>query len=432
MRDIAVTLAVFSTLPFILWRPYIGILVWAWLSYMNPHRLTWGFAYSMPFAMMVAVTTLAALLITREKKEIPWTRETILLLIFIGWVFLSTVFANYPWMAWDQWSKVWRIMLMTYVTMMLINDRHRIHLLVAVIAGSLAFYGVKGGVFVLTGGAAHNVRGPLGTFIGDRNSIGLALLMILPLLWYLRLQMKVIWARRLMVVAGALTLIATVGTHSRGALLGLAAIGMFFMIKARNRFGIIMLSIPLVLVILYVMPQEWFDRMHTIETYEEDASAMGRIYAWKNAITLANENFLGGGLRAVTGFGGTDSHSNWFGVLGELGWVGLFMFALLHVFTWRSNTWVIRHTKGQQDLQWAGDLAAMIQVSLIGYMSAGSFLGLQWFDLFYHLVAITVMTRVVVTRRLQDMERASVAEGLAMEQINNRAGPRSASTVQSS
>jgi polysaccharide biosynthesis protein PslJ len=27
----------------------------------------------------------------------------------------------------------------------------------------------------------------------------------------------------------------------------------------------------------------------------------------------------------------------------------------------------------------------MIQVSLIGYMSAGAFLGLQYFDLFYHL-----------------------------------------------
>ena len=39
MRDIAVTAVVFGLLPFILWRPHIGILVWTWLGLMNPHRL---------------------------------------------------------------------------------------------------------------------------------------------------------------------------------------------------------------------------------------------------------------------------------------------------------------------------------------------------------------------------------------------------------
>ena len=45
MRDILVTVLVFGMLPLILWRPWIGILVWSWLGYMNPHRQTWGFAY---------------------------------------------------------------------------------------------------------------------------------------------------------------------------------------------------------------------------------------------------------------------------------------------------------------------------------------------------------------------------------------------------
>ncbi|HCX34147.1 MAG TPA: putative O-glycosylation ligase, exosortase A system-associated, partial [Rhodocyclaceae bacterium] len=53
MRDIAVTLAVFGSLPFILRRPWIGILVWTWLGFMNPHRLAWGFSTTLPFAMIV-------------------------------------------------------------------------------------------------------------------------------------------------------------------------------------------------------------------------------------------------------------------------------------------------------------------------------------------------------------------------------------------
>lgn len=404
MRDIAVTLAVFGTLPFILWRPWIGVLVWAWLSYMNPHRMAWGFSVTMPFAFIVAVTTFAAILISREKKELPWTRETTLLLVFTIWMFFSTLFADYSWMAWPQWDKVWRIMLMTFVTMMLINERYRLHLLVVVIALSLTFYGVKGGLFVLTGGSAHNVRGPNGSFIDDRNSIGLALIMTVPLLWYVRLQAKQAWQRLALLAAGALTLVAIVGTHSRGALVGLVTMGIFFVLKARNRFGIIMATIPLILVILYVMPQEWFDRMHTIETYESDQSARGRLYAWGNAIMLANQGLFGGGFRAIAGFGGTDSHSNWFGVLGEHGWIGLIMFVLLHVFTWRTASSIMQICKPHDGLIWARDLAAMIQVSLIGYMSAGSFLGLQYFDLFYHLVAIIAIAHTLVAKEIAALQ----------------------------
>lgn len=423
MRDLFVTIVVLGSLPFILARPYVGVLMWSWLGYMNPHRLAWGFATTMPFAFMVAVTTLVALFLSKEPKRIPWTRETVLLLIFIGWMFLTTIFSNYPWLAWNQWDKVWRIMLMTYVTMMLINDKERIHLLMIVIALSLGFYGVKGGVFVLTGGSAHQVLGPWGSFISERNSIALALIMTVPLLRYLQLQSTNFWVRHGMMGAIVLTLIAIVGTHSRGGLLGLAAMFLFFLLKSRRKMGVIMAMIPLALTLLYVMPPEWFERMNTITTYEEEVSAQGRLYAWGNAITIANQNFMGGGFRALVGYGGTDSHSNYFGVLGEHGWIGLAMFLLLHLFTWRSASWIISRAKRNPDLYWARDLAAMIQVSLIGYMSAGAFLGLQYFDLFYHLVAIIVMTKIVVKQHLAATETSKAAFGVVGSSLRGRLQP---------
>ena len=39
MRDLLVTGIVFGVLPFVFKRPWIGILLWSWLGYMNPHRL---------------------------------------------------------------------------------------------------------------------------------------------------------------------------------------------------------------------------------------------------------------------------------------------------------------------------------------------------------------------------------------------------------
>ena len=78
------------------------------------------------------------------------------------------------------------------------------HWLVVVIAFSLAFYGVKGGIFVLTGAAEATCaarrllhRGP--------QLIGLALLMTVPLLWYIRLQLKVAWQRLGLLAMSVLT-----------------------------------------------------------------------------------------------------------------------------------------------------------------------------------------------------------------------------------
>jgi len=42
-----------------------------------------------------------------------------------------------------------------------------------------------------------------------------------------------------------------------------------------------------------VMPQEWYDRMYTIKTYQEDASALGRINAWHTAFNVAKDKVTG-------------------------------------------------------------------------------------------------------------------------------------------
>ena len=157
MRDLIVTGMVFGLLPFVFKRPWIGILLWSWLSYMNPHRLTYGFAYTFPFAMVVGLVTIGAFLFSKEKKEMVWSRETFVLLVFVGWMLFTTFFAFYPDKAWVQWNEVWKIQLMTFLTVLMITDRQKLHWLIWVIALSLGFYGVKGGIFTILHGGAYHV-----------------------------------------------------------------------------------------------------------------------------------------------------------------------------------------------------------------------------------------------------------------------------------
>jgi probable O-glycosylation ligase (exosortase A-associated) len=403
MRDLLVAGIVFGVLPFVLKRPWLGVLLWSWLGYMNPHRLTYGFAYDFPFAMIVALVTIVAFLFSKEKKEMIWSRETVMLLFFIGWMLFTTLFAFYPEAAWIQWNKVWKIQLMVFLTVLLITDRQRLHWLIWVIALSLGFYGVKGGVFTILNGGAYRVQGPGGSFIAGNNEMALALVMTIPLIRYLHLQETRKWIRIGLAGAMVLTGVAAIGSQSRGALVAMVAMGLFLWLKSRNKFTTGIYMVIAVAIMAAVMPQEWYDRMNTIKTYEEDASAQGRINSWHTAFNVATVRVTGGGFEMLTmpptflqyapnPFMVHDAHSIYFEVMGEHGFVGLGLFMLIGLLTWIRAQQVVKRCKHDPDKKWAADLAAMVQVSLIGYATGGAFLGLAYFDLPYHLMIIVLLT----------------------------------------
>ena len=422
MRDVALTLVIFGLLPIILIRPYIGILAWMWIGFMNPHRLTWSFAYEMPFAMLVALVTLVGLLMSKEPKKIPWTREAVVMLIFVGWVFITTLNAVYPQYAWVKMNQFWKILLMIYVTMMMMQSKERIELLVWVIALSIGFYGVKGGIFTIVHGGVYHVRGPEGSFIGGDNEMGLALIMTIPLLRYLQLSSGSGWARAGLGVTMLLCAVATVGSQSRGALLGLMTMGMFLWLKSRNKIFTGLLGAVAVALVLMVMPQQWYDRMSTISNYENDASAMGRINAWKMAFNMAKNRPLGGGFDSFHEYTFTlyapnpedvhDSHSIYFEVMGDHGFIGFGLFILLGLMTWRTASWLIARARRDREKRWIGDLAAMLQVSLVGFASAGAFLGLAYFDYYYTLIALVVLCKAQLTSQSAGQEARTVENRL--------------------
>ncbi|MEO8752447.1 MAG: putative O-glycosylation ligase, exosortase A system-associated [Casimicrobiaceae bacterium] len=417
MRDYVLTAFIFATIPFILMRPWIGALVWTWIGLMNPHRLTWDFAFTMPFALVVAIATFIGMFFSREKLRIPWTPSVVLLLLLVAWVSLTTWFAIDPVLARVQWEKVMKIELMTFVTLMLITDRQRLLALVAVAALSLGFYGVKGGIFTAMSGGGSQVLGPEGSFIEGNTEIGLAMIMALPLIRVVQLNVQGRLLRFALGASMVLTGLAILGTQSRGAILGAGAMALMLLLKSRQKLLLLLALVAVIPALLFLMPTSWYERMDTIGSYDQDRSAMDRIYAWEFATRMAMNRSLGGGFEsftpenyaiylperpeAVNEQGAVaDAHSIYFQMLGHHGFVGLALFLALLATIWRSARKVLRETRGRDDLRWANDIAAMTQVSLVGYMVAGAFLGLAYFDLFYTLAAIVVINQSLVAREL--------------------------------
>lgn len=413
MRDLLVTLIVFGAIPFIFYRAHIGVYIWTWLSYMNPHRLTWGFAYNMPFAAVTAGVLMLALLFSKERKKVPWNAITITWIIFVFWMCVTTFFALAPDKAGFEFERMIKIQLITLITLILINARMKIHILVWVVAMSVGFFGIKGGVFTVLSGGSFKVWGPPGTFFEGNNELALALIMVLPLMRYLQLQTKNKYIKLALMFAMISTAFSILGSYSRGAFL--AGTVMTLMIWWKSKYKVVsgVLLAVVVAGLLVFMPQQWFDRMNTIETYEEDRSAMGRINSWWFAFNLATDRpFLGGGFNVFSRLtifeqyapdpeAVHDAHSIYFEVMGEQGFFGLTLFLLIWFFTFMAGRKVIKLTKGNDEYQWASDLAMMLQVSLVGYLVAGAFLGLAYFDLPYLIMALMVAVKVLVEKELE-------------------------------
>jgi probable O-glycosylation ligase (exosortase A-associated) len=417
MRDVLLLVVVLGLLPFCAARPYIGLLVWSWLGYMNPHKLTWGFAFNFPFVQLVAVATLLGLVLSREPKRMPLNALTITWLMFVAWMGLTTIFALNQEDAGDYWMRVIKIQVMVLITLMVVNDRQRIEWLVWVIAGSIGFYGLKGGVFTILTGGENRVWGPEGTFIGGNNEVAFALVVIFPLIYYLFTVTTHVWLRRILIAAMVLCGLAILGSYSRGALLAIVAMLAVLWLKAGARLWVLPVIVVAGALAFTFMPEQWLERMGTISSYQRDGSALGRINAWWFAFDLANDRpLLGGGFKTFTPelfklyapnpTDVHDAHSIFFQVLGEQGYVGFALFLTMGILIALTASSIIRACRGVEELAWAARLAAMLQVSFVGYAVGGSFLGLAYFDLPYQLMALLVVLNVVVRQKLRAMSAA--------------------------
>lgn len=408
MRDILVTAIVLIWLLYVFRRSHYGAYLWAWLSYMNPHKQCWGFAMTMPFAYATFVVTAISMFMSKEPKRIPWTRETKLLVVFLLWMILTTAMAFYTNLAWEQFIKVLKIQAGTFMTLMLINSKERLRIFIWIIAVSIGYYGIKGGIFTIVHGGQYRVQGPSGTFFSGNNEMALVMIMTVPLIRYLHLTETKGWVKLGLAGAMFLTTIAAFGSQSRGALVAMAAMGTMLWIKSRNKMMTGLLIVFSAFTAVSIMPAEWFARMNTIQNYEQDESALGRINAWRTAFNVATHNITGGGFEAFRAPTFRryapdpnrvhDVHSIYFEVMGEHGFPGFFMFMTLMAFTWFKASSIIRTCKQDPEKKWAADLAAMVQVSIIGYAAGGAFLGLAYFDYYYHLIAITVIAWTLINK----------------------------------
>jgi probable O-glycosylation ligase (exosortase A-associated) len=309
-----------------------------------------------------------------------------------------------------------KIFAMTVVLMTLLHTKRHVTLLLAAITASIAFYGVKGGIFTVLTGGAGMVNGPEDSVMEGNNALAVANVMIIPLFGHFYNQTRRPWVRIALIGCILACAAAVIGSYSRGALLALVAMGAVLWVRSQHKALIAGMIAITVIVVIPLMPRHWDTRMETIETFEHESSAMGRIYAWQTAWNIAKDRVMGGGYDYPTpevkerysppqGYV-IVAHSIYFQALGEHGFIGLALFLCFWSLVWRRCSLIRRRTRADPQTAWAFSLTSMVQASLAGYAVGGAFLNIAFWDMPYYLYALVVVTDYVVKTAQQPSQVA--------------------------
>lgn len=431
LRDLLMLSALLVLVPMVFIRPHTGAILWAWTAMLVPNSFLFGIGQSVRFNLVFALATLLAWMVSKEEpKKIPWNGTNLLLLLFLFWIALATAFGVAPAeVRWGELEKVTKIMIFTVVITALITTRMRVHALLIGLCLGMGYHGAAGGMKFIMSGGNHHVFGPSNSIIGDNNHFALAMVFILPIVYYLFRYSTKPLARHAFLVTFALIFASIIGTFSRGGLIALAAVAAFGLFKSRYKFLLLSgLGLGAGFVVLFA-PEAWFARMDTIQDANKVGSFMTRVIAWKISTLLALDHpLLGGGLHGIQNteiwqyysarFGSLSfiptpphdpnnshaAHSIYFQVLGDTGFVGLAIFLLILARAWRGCTKLIKQTADIPALQWIHDLARAMQVSLVAYGVAGAALNMAYFEMFYVFVILIAIQENMVKRHIQTID----------------------------
>jgi probable O-glycosylation ligase (exosortase A-associated) len=288
----------------------------------------------------------------------------------------------------------------------LINTRFKLYCLVVTIAASIGIVAVKGGLFAILHGFSARVYGPPATQFEENNAFAVAMLICIPLLLIWQRETRNSLFKKGILLAIPIIYAASLCSWSRGALITMTVLTLMLILNSKHK----LLAIPLVLVGAFFvkdyLPQEWFGRMHTLETYQEDSSAMSRIQAWTDGWNHTLEHpFVGAGFDGWREVTQRDWHSSYVEMFSEHGFIAFGLWLSLIVGTLISMTTLPNKTFQVEGMEWVANYCFMLRASLICYMVGTAFLGLSYWDLLYHLIFIAVLVKKIALEELATKQK---------------------------
>jgi O-antigen ligase len=362
----------------------------------------------LPWGQIALLLTLATVFFDNSVKWVG-NPENRLFITFAFIIILSGFFAFKPSLSWDYRNVMLGWFLVYFLLINIINTEKRLFLFVLIYL-IFNFKMSQHGFFSWAGrGFAFTKWGLVGTGGWFRNSGEFTIQMLIfgPMAMGFIYGLKDNWGRLkkwffyFMPFTAAMCVL---GGSSRGSQLGLAAIAVMVLLKARLGLKLLLPLVLLAVVSFNFLPEEQKQRFREMGT---DETSLQRYEYWKFGLkTMADHKIIGVGYAnwfQYYFFSGEwtvwprEPHNIFIKAGAELGYTGLicFIFMILYVFILNART---RRAAKSLNNQFLYYMAHGLDAGLLGYLVAGFFVTVLYYPFFWVQMAITVALYSVTSK----------------------------------
>ncbi len=386
------------------------------IEYMRPQS-TYEALSGLPIAQ-IAILGCMAFFLLEGREKYNYNSQSIVLLIYLFWFFISHLFAFDQNLAWDAWIDFSKWVLIYFLLINTINDRRRLYIFVVfflLVNFKYAQFAVRLWVSegFYTDPRGFNAGGGFGAgFFKNPNDFAVAMNSVLGLSYFMiqsDLNKIVGWfkMRWFHLVCATSIAIAVLASSSRGGALGLGiiALGLWYKSK-RKTLGVGALIIVTMLAVALIPEDNW-NRFQMMGS-EEDHSSQSRMELWRVGIRMANEypltgvgpnNFIYVNTRVYLSELREVQHNVFIQALSELGYPGLFLFLAMILFCFRNHKRVreVLQKKSINDPFLEG-LSHGLDICLLGFVANGFFITVLYYPFFWMLLVLGVALLDTVNR----------------------------------
>jgi putative inorganic carbon (HCO3(-)) transporter len=406
LRTILLLFGLTTGVYYALQGPFYGLLFYIGNAYFRPEEWVWGdFVGSLQLSFVIGFYVVITSLFSQNR--FVWNGRVALLWLFLCLSVLSAVLSEHFDWSWPWLKAFVKVIVITYLLVVLTTDFAKFRLVVLIIVLALGVQqGKQGWVYFLTSPGWPNVN-PV-PFLGDNNGTAVGMLMLCPLVGLLAQTTQNKQAKSFYYVLLTGCLYRALSTYSRGGFLTGIAMGGVWWLRSRHKLHGLIAIFLVLSVILPTLPDRFWDRMRTIQTYnvEQEESALSRLHFWAVAMDMAVANpILGVGFNSYNkaydiydfsngAYGKERSvHSCFFGVLAELGYVGLCLYVAILWCAFRACAQMRKFSSRNNELGDLGKSAIALESSLIAFVVGGSFVPFQYSEMLWHVIGLSMVLK---------------------------------------
>ncbi len=334
-------------------------------------------------AVHIATAVLALSLFIRPWKR-RWNGVATAMLIFLGWVFVCALAAQFREIAMEKAVTTAKYMIPLAFISATLCTRSSQHLFLYTLAASVGIWMVHHGVNAIVANEPEPYMAIRGGQMSDRNDFMVAGTACIPMILYIGFRYEGParkWVRLLAKAGAVFSAGALFYSESRGAVVGFSALLLWYAVSTGRFFKRLFTVVAVAGLLVAVMPGFVWERMSTIEVGEDqtESSAANRLVHMKTAVDVTLDY-------PVTGVGpsnfpivssrysvfNAEPHSIWLKCSSEYGLPMLVFFLLLVgrlLFRLRASAALARRAGDRQ----TEALATTLNCALFGFLATGSF-----------------------------------------------------------